>query len=735
MTNSPEIKNERSVDILLDRLDDLPSPSAVATRLMAIIDGDAVSTKDVIDLIATDPALSARVVGLCARSPRGRALGITDLDRAVILLGFDAVRSAVLSVRLFETLQSFGAEKDPNDSLVFDHNMFWRHSLGVGIFSERIASRCREVQTSTAFLAGLLHDIGHLGLHTVAPRIFSSACELAEVQCRSVDLIAQERIGIDGRTAGRRIGRKWGLPQTLIDAIWLIDQPVSVLQGCQCPELVSVVSLADALMASDQVSIVGHGTRVSAIREHAARLGVDLSEVMAMRSEVLAEVERRALELGLDSNPTSDLLLDSIARANRSVGRFATAYRKKIIESEQCETSLERLTFFLNKLPCNSLGEVVQAISSSARSLMAGSSACLIIPGPAESGPPRIFLSTGDDVSRIEYRAGMPSDIARDVLSRNRLERCGEPIRMRMRDGECAIIALGIPVGSSTAPFDPESSLLSAWCSNLDDALLRERSGLLSERLAHANRELASHRETIARARASSAVAAIAGGAAHEINTPLAVITGRAHLLMECLKSTELEQSAQEIKNAALEAAGIIEALSESVMPIDIRPTPTEVGGLLIDACRSISPRMGNRLSIASRDDLPTALVDARLMKVVLTELIENALRASSESSVVLEAGQIGGDVQITVTDGGPGFSEGALKHGFEPFFSDQPSGRRRGLGLSHARRLIEAHGGTIAISNEAGRIRGGRVSIHLPTTAISAPTNQPSVSSFAGLQ
>ena len=734
MSESSEIQNERLVEVLLDRLDDLPSPSAVATRIMAIIDGDSVSTRDVIDLISTDPALSARVVGLCARSPRGRALGITDLDRAVILLGFDAVRSAVLSVRLFETLQSFDPEQKSDESLVFDHNMFWRHSLVVGIFSERIAAQCKSVQPSTAFLGGLLHDIGHLGLHTVAPRVFSSACELAEIQCISVDLIAQQRIGIDGRTAGRRIGRKWGLPQTLIDAIWLIDQPVSVMQGCQCPDLVSIVSLADALMASDQVSIVGHGTRVSAIREHVARLGLDLTEIMAMRSEVLAEVERRAIELGLDSNPTSDLLLDSIARANRSVGRFATAYRQKIIESEQCETSLQRLTFFLDKLPCNSLAEVVQAISSSACSLTPGSSACLIIPGPLESDPPRIFLSTDDEVSNIEFRAGMPADIARDVLSRNRLERCGDPVLLRMRDGECATIALGIPVGSTMNPFDPESALLSAWCSNLDDALLRERSGLIAERLAHANRELASHREAIARARASSAIATIAGGAAHEINNPLSVITGRAHLLVECLKSTELEQSAQEIKSAALEAAGIIEALSESVTPIDIRPVSTELGELLIDACRSISARQGNRISICASEDLPTALVDARLMKVVLIELIENALRASSEANVVLEAGRLGGDVQITVSDGGPGFSESALRHAFDPFFSDQPSGRRRGLGLSHARRLIEAHGGTITISNEADRIRGARVAIHLPAAAISAPTNQPSVSSFVGL-
>ena len=736
MTNTANTQHERSVEILLDRLDNLPSPSAVATRLMMILDTDSVSARDVIELISTDPALSARVVGLCARSPQGRSLGITSLDRAVVLLGFDAVRSAALSVRLFETIQGFSPpERARDNSLVFDHNIFWRHSLGVGILSEKIASLKKGTMPSSAFLAGLLHDIGHLALHTVSPKVFSSACEIAEMQCCSVDVIAQDRIGIDGRSAGRRIARNWGLPPALVDAIWLVDQPPSVIKECSDPDLVSIVSLADALMARDQVSIIGHGARVSTIREHASRMGLSIEEVLAMRSEVLDEVERRAVELGLDSNPTTELLLASIARANRSVGRFASAYKQKISESSRCETSLQRLTSFLGQVPCDSVDDAVLAISESARSIIPGSSACVIIPGATKSNPPRIRFCADGMVSRIEFRAGMPSDIARDVLSRNRLERCGDPVHLRLRDGRCAIVALGLPVGSALLPFTPEATLKTAWCSALEDTFLREQSELVAESLAHANRELASHREVIARARAASAVAAIAAGAAHEINNPLAVIAGRSHLLFECLQSTELEESAAEIKHAALEAGSIIEALSESVAPIEISVSPTSIGVLLSEACGAISQRKGNRISISAEAGLPKAEIDATLMRGVMVELIENALRASPEASVVLEAGCLDGDLRIVVSDGGPGFSPRALEHAFEPFFSDQSSGRRRGLGLSHARRLVEAHGGTITVSNGTGRTRGARVSIHLPASAISAHTNGTRISSFAGLQ
>lgn len=706
---------------LLSRLDALPSPTALAMRLIHVLDNDESTAREIIDLIATDPALSARVVGLCARSDRGRSLGVTSLDRAVVLLGFDAVKSAAFSVRFFQAVEAIGTEKSSG----FDVSLFWRHSLAVAVLAEKIASERPGVSDSAAFIGGLVHDIGHLALHSLVPKIFGSACEIADMRTQTVDVIIQQHIGIDGRTAGRRVARQWGLPEELIDVVWLLDQPMSVIGGCVHPELVAIVSLADAIIAGDHLCIKGHGTRASALREICSTFDLDLNRILDMRSDVLNEVERRAEDLGLDSAPTTDLLLESIGRANRSVGRFARAYRDRLVESRASESSLDSLRRFLTRLPCESVDDAVQLISDSARDHIPDSAACVILPPDDASNDPRIWLFEGGSVNKIMFEAGMPADVARDVLSRNRLERCGAPIRLSLRGERVAIVALGVEVGSRRCDFNPESALKSAWKAAIDHVLMREHADHIAEKLAHSNRVLVDHRETLSKARAASAVAAIAAGAAHEINTPLALIAGRSHLLCKWLANTEFSGAAAEIEEASMRATEIISALSESVRPIEIMVRPTPIGRLMAEACNDIPDHRGERVSIRSNGPLPTALVDSDHLRCVLVEMIENGLRASNDGPIVLEAECLDGDLQIVVLDHGSGFTEKALHNAFEPFFSDQPAGRRRGLGLSMARRLIEAHGGSISLSNRTGTHTGGRVSVHLPEAVVSTPAGK----------
>lgn len=706
---------------LLSRLDALPSPTALAMRLIHVLDDDQSTAREIIDLIATDPALSARVVGLCARSERGRSLGVTSLDRAVVLLGFDAVKSAAFSVRFFQAAEDFGS----NQSSGFDVSIFWRHSLAVAVLAEKIAANISGVSESSAFIGGLVHDIGHLALHSLVPKIFGSACEIAEMRTQTVDVIIQEHIGIDGRTAGRRVARQWGLPEELIDVVWLLDQPVSVMNGCANPELVAIVSLADAIISSDHLSIKGHGTRASALRDICSAFDIDLNRTLDMRPGVLKEVERRAEELGLDSTPTTELLLESIARANRSVGRFARAYRERLVESRTSESSLDSLRRFLARLPCESVEDAVRLISESARDHISNSAACVILPPDDESNDPRIWLFEDGSVNKIVFEAGMPADVARDVLSRNRLERCGTPIHLSLRGDRTAIVALGVEVGTEAGEFNPEGGLKSAWKAAIDHVLMREHAEHIAEKLAHSNRVLVDHRETLSKARAASAVAAIAAGAAHEINNPLALISGRSHLLRKWLANTEFSGAASEIEEASMRATEIISALSESVRPIEILVRPTSIGSLMAEACNDVPEHRGERVSIRSNGPLPTVLVDSDHLRSVLIEMIENGLRASNDGPIVLEADCIEGDLHLVVCDHGPGFTVNALQNAFEPFFSDQPAGRRRGLGLSMARRLIEAHGGSISLSNRSGGHTGGRVSIHLPEAVFSRPVGK----------
>ena len=272
----PSISDENDpIAGLLGRLDSLPSPTALAMRLMHVLDDDQSSAREIIDLISTDPALSARVVGLCARSERGRSLGVTSLDRAVVLLGFDAVKTAAFSVRFFQAVEEIETAKSSG----FDLALFWRHSLAVAVLSERIAAGRPGVSESSAFIGGLVHDIGHLALHSLVPKIFGSACEIADMRTQTVDVIVQENLGLDGRTAGRRVARQWGLPEELIDVVWLLDQPMSVIGGCVQPELVAIVSLADAIVAGDHLCIKGHGHEppLSGDLQHSISISIEYS--------------------------------------------------------------------------------------------------------------------------------------------------------------------------------------------------------------------------------------------------------------------------------------------------------------------------------------------------------------------------------------------------------------------------------------------------------------------------
>ena len=430
--------------------------------------------------------------------------------------------------------------------------------------------------------------------------------------------------------------------------------------------------------------------------------------------DVLSEVEARAKELGLDSTPTTELLLRSIARANSSVSRFALAYRERSEDADQCLSSLEALTCFLEQLPFSTMDEAIEAIGASSSALVPGSTTCVIVPRLESGSDPRIRLCSKNGVKAFDFSAGMPADMARDVLSRNQLERCGSPVRLKLRNEGVAIVAMGREGGGCAERFDPDPPLRAAWTAAIDDALLREQSDQLSERLAFANRALASHREGAMRARAASAVGAIAAGAAHEINTPLTVIAGRSHLLAECLSTTELGQSASEVKVAAMKVAEIVEALAESAAPIEIASTYTDVGELLANACRDIDYRESGRVSIRASGPLPFALLDEGHLRSVLVELLENSLRASNTSEVVLEAYESVDGLVFKVSDHGPGFSETALEHALDPFFSEQPSGRRKGLGLSTARRLVEAHGGSITVRNRRTGGTGAVVCISL---------------------
>src|ERR1700752_5355920 len=116
---------EKRVELILQQLEELPTLPAVAVRVLEVTSNDSSSAKEVVDLISSAPALTARILQLVHRADAGVRGEVNSIDRAVVLLGFDAVRSAVLAVSVFQAFA--GVPERP--AAHFERGEFWKHCV------------------------------------------------------------------------------------------------------------------------------------------------------------------------------------------------------------------------------------------------------------------------------------------------------------------------------------------------------------------------------------------------------------------------------------------------------------------------------------------------------------------------------------------------------------------------------------------------------------------------------
>lgn len=208
-----------------------------------------------------------------------------------------------------------------------------------------------------------------------------------------------------------------------------------------------------------------------------------------------------------------------------------------------------------------------------------------------------------------------------------------------------------------------------------------------------------------------SVVADMAAGAAHEINNPLAVISGRSQLMRE-KATTEKEQKVWDvIISQAQQISDIITDLMKFASPPPPDPEPIEMGLLIKNALFYFSsPNNLNNQAVKNDKDiekgLPCVWADRAQIVAVIQELILNAINAAESEpyiSIKAMAASGGKQVHLMIRDNGPGMDAKTLASAFTPFFSTQRAGRRRGLGLPMAWRYVVNNHGRIWIESQPG--------------------------------
>jgi two-component system sensor histidine kinase KdpD len=140
-----------------------------------------------------------------------------------------------------------------------------------------------------------------------------------------------------------------------------------------------------------------------------------------------------------------------------------------------------------------------------------------------------------------------------------------------------------------------------------------------------------------------------------------------------------------------------------------------------MESARERAKKHGHRTKIQLNipSEVPPIEVDRELVSSAIAEAMINAIQANPNGvvSVCIEPDASDDRLVIRISDRGPGFSPRSLKHGFDPFYSEQGAGRRSGLGLARARSILDLHDAEISISNQSAAAGGGgQVTITLGT-------------------
>jgi two-component system, NtrC family, sensor kinase len=206
-------------------------------------------------------------------------------------------------------------------------------------------------------------------------------------------------------------------------------------------------------------------------------------------------------------------------------------------------------------------------------------------------------------------------------------------------------------------------------------------------------------------ARKLCALAEFAAGAGHEINNPLAVISGQAQYLLGHEADPNRQRSLQTIIGQAHRIHQILLDLMQFARPTPPRKEVVNLPGLLREVTGSLSDLATERrvrLVCPDPEPAPSLSADPAHIRAALTCLIRNAIEAAPAdgwAGVRLE-NSAAHHIDVVIEDSGPGLPVQLREHLFDPFYSGRQAGRGRGLGLSTAWRLVKVQGGNLRFVN-----------------------------------
>jgi putative nucleotidyltransferase with HDIG domain len=276
-------------DLILQRIKDLPPLPLVVRKLISVMDDERASADDISAVLTSDQALAAKVLKLVNSSFYGVSREVSTISRAVVILGVSAIRNLALGLSIASIMG-----KGRQSSL---WSQFWDHSLATATCAEYLAKESGYPDPEEAFIAGLLHDIGHLVFMLATPAEF---CELMESPQGGILEREEQTLGLTHTKCGQKLLKQWKLPHALEQAVRFHHHGGILSSGDE--PLVTIIGMAD-LMAGPLCGGYDGSPTIQEFTSMLKHTKLEVQELAATYEKVQARLEetRTFLQIALDN--------------------------------------------------------------------------------------------------------------------------------------------------------------------------------------------------------------------------------------------------------------------------------------------------------------------------------------------------------------------------------------------------------------------------------------------------
>ena len=730
----------RRSELLIRRIGSLSTLPQVAAAALKKLSPVAANIAELSRTIEADAALTVKILSLAGEHGIIYDDNNPSIAQATAKLPSSAIQDAVLSINVFD-------ENSPDSERILPRKQLAIHNIAVACCTKAIAGLILpENLTDLAFSAGLCHDIGKLAIDEVMPKSFQRIVQRTKSQKTSILTVERRLLGMDHTILGKRLAEKWNLPEQIILAIWLHHSTSRTLTA-NIPDaaIASIVGLADCLAGQSDYGQSGNFQTRKLDLRLAESLGLSAEQIDRICHQLPAEIVKRTEELGLDvpnAAKTYRRLLHRMAvklsRDNQQISADCRRlYSEKakldfvselLLSTKRSSTPIDiaeslatgwqkhfqtgPVCVYLNREPGNKWLEAVTIDS-------AGSVKTTVLDLDDDTVAIPLALQKKftviDDCRCIDWLfAGL--DVNFDPVSTKLV-----PLRAGSKAVGAIVFQLRLPIeiNRQIEIFSEAASFAAGVMAIAFTSRHRQR---MTERLAGTLENCQTEHDERLSTELLDGIAEMAAGAAHELNNPLAVISGRTQILLKAETDDKKKKVLNQIKNKAQQVSAIITDLMAFARPKEPAGRTLPLRRLLDEAVDIAAKQSAAAIADVQFDNienLGTVFVDQHQTTEAIANIISNAAQSypGGSGSVMIsgDCPQPDSMISFQIIDNGSGMDTETLAKAAKPFFSGKDAGRRRGMGLASARRLLLLNKAAMEIKSQPAS--GTTVTIRLPAS------------------